>query len=104
MYAQAWTARRCISEFNQICRRPHQPREPEIKSLIATLEIKLPEKKTEECDEDEDLAEEEEEEEECEDDPVDATLEGYLNALIHSTYDTVLIHFVFSLRVSLPRF
>ena len=45
MHTQAWRLRRCISEFNGICRRPHWPREAQIRSLLKSLDIELPERK-----------------------------------------------------------
>ena len=41
---QAWVARRCMSEFNTIARRPHVPREVEIQGLLKDLGINLPKK------------------------------------------------------------
>lgn len=71
--AQAWTARRCVSLFNDICRRPHVPREVEIRDLIRELNIKLPERHEEDpidgCTE-----EGSESEEATEDEPVDLPL------------------------------
>ena len=67
---QAWVARRCMSEFNGILRRPHVPREEEIRMLIEQLGLKLPERAPsneeleEECSFNEEASESEEEVEE----------------------------------------
>lgn len=57
MHTQAWRLRRCISEFNSICRRPHWPREAPIRALLTALNIELPERKEEEDGEEDDEAE-----------------------------------------------
>ena len=43
MHTQAWRLRRCISEFNGICR--NWPLEAQIRSLLKSLDIELPERK-----------------------------------------------------------
>lgn len=69
--SQAWTGRRCMSIFNAILRKHHQPRELEIQSLIKDLKLQLAPKPS--CDdveaEDDDCVEEnpESEEEETDD-------------------------------------
>lgn len=41
---QAWTIRRAMTEFNTISRRPHYPREWQLRHMLKALDITLPEK------------------------------------------------------------
>ena len=62
-----------MSIFNGICRKPHVPREPELRALIGDLNIQLPEKPSREElveEEEEEFAEEDDESEEKTDDEI----------------------------------
>lgn len=63
-----------MTEFNTICRRPHWPREPAIRSLLKALDIALPPKREQDSGEESDGNEEEAPESEAE--TVDEEVEG----------------------------
>ena len=88
MHTQAWRLRRCISEFNGICRRPHWPREDQIRALLKLHEIELPERKLKEPGDEDEVAEDEgqdyEEDLESEAETVDAEVEDGSGDLSHS--------------------
>ena len=41
MHTQAWYLRRCMSLYNDVCRRPHLPREEGIRSLMSRTDVDL---------------------------------------------------------------
>ena len=70
---QGWVLRKCLSCLNRIANKPHRPREPEVREILADVGVLWEEAEQQESEENNWEEEDEEEEEECEAEEIDMT-------------------------------